>query len=96
MEQALERTLWAHGMERALKRTLWAHGSERTLWDPGQERALEQPKGTPQIPETSGVQPPHSPPIEGLLKGTIEEVLEGRIIVPQALGCPTEPQGKLP
>ncbi len=50
----------------------------------------------PKFPKRQVFQPPHSPPVEGLLKGTIEEVLEGRIIVPQALGCPTEPQGKLP
>ncbi len=42
------------------------------------------------------VQPPHPPYAEGLLKGTVEEVLEGRIIVPPALCCPTERQGKLP
>ncbi len=42
------------------------------------------------------VQPPHPPYAEGLLKGTVEEVLEGRIIVPQALCCPTERQGKPP
>ncbi len=63
---------------------------------PGLERALEQPPGTPQIPQTSGVPDPHSPPVEGLLKGTIKEVLEDCIIVPQALGCPTEPQDKHP
>ncbi len=48
------------------------------------------------LPKCQVLQPPHSPPVEGLLKGTFEEVLEGRIVVPQALGCSTEPQGKLP
>ncbi len=48
------------------------------------------------FPRRQVFQPPHSSPVEGLLKVTIEEVLEGCIVVPQALGCPTEPQGKLP
>ncbi len=47
------------------------------------------------LPDWSGLCH-HSPPVKGLLKVTIEEVLEGCIVVPQALGCPTEPQGKLP
>ncbi len=36
-------------------------------------------------PKRQVVQPPHSPPIEGLTQGTIKEVLEGCIIEPQPL-----------
>ncbi len=40
------------------------------------------------------MQPRHSPPVEALIKGTVKEVLEGRIIEPQPLYCTTELQGK--
>ncbi len=100
LERALEWTLWASGLGRAVEGTLWAPGLERaleqTLWAPRLERALEQPPGTPQISQTSGIPAPSFSTSWGLLKGTIEEDLEGRIVVPQALNCPTEPQGKLP
>ncbi len=47
-------------------------------------------------PKPQVVQPPHPPPVEVLIKGTVEEVLEGHIIVPQPLCYTTELRGKLP
>ncbi len=34
------------------------------------------------LPKCQVVQPPHPPPAEGLIQGTVEEVLEGPIVVP--------------
>ncbi len=36
----------------------------------------------PKFPKCQVVLPPHPPPAEGLIKGTVEEVLEGHLIVP--------------
>ncbi len=47
-------------------------------------------------PKNQVAQPSHPPPVEGLVKGIIEEIFEGRIIEPKPLCCTTELQGKLP
>ncbi len=48
------------------------------------------------FPKREVIQPPHPPPVEGLIKGTVEQVLQCRIVEPQILCCVAELLGKHP
>ncbi len=42
------------------------------------------------------IQPPHFPPVEGLIMGTVEQVIQCRMVEPQHLCCVAELLGKRP
>ncbi len=48
------------------------------------------------LPKRQVIQPPHPPPVEGLIQGTIKEVLECRMVEPQPLCRIAELLGKRP
>ncbi len=51
---------------------------------------------THKLPKRQVIQPPHPPPVEGLIQGTIKEVLECRMVEPQPLCRVAELLGKRP
>ncbi len=48
------------------------------------------------FPKRKVIQPPHPPPVEGLIEDTVEHVLQCRMVEPQPLCCVAEPLGKRP
>jgi len=48
------------------------------------------------FPKRKVIQPPPPPPVEGLIKGTVEQVLQCRMAEPQPLCCIAELLGKHP